>query len=111
MARGKISTCAGECPVQRSLEILDGKWTLLVLRTLLGGGTLRFGEIRRAIDGLNPKTLSERLQLLEKHGMLRRHVYAEVPPRVEYTLTEKGLALGPVLQALAAWGQRWTRPA
>jgi DNA-binding HxlR family transcriptional regulator len=104
-----ISTCGGECPVQRSLEILDGKWTLLVLRELLGG-TKRFGELRRAVGDVNPKTLADRLRLLEQHQVLRRRVFAEVPPRVEYALTEKGAALAPVIQALADWGLAWTRP-
>jgi DNA-binding HxlR family transcriptional regulator len=94
--------------VQRSLEILDGKWTLLILRELIGG-TKRFGEVRRAIDDLSPKTLTDRLRALEQHDILRREVFAEVPPRVEYTLTEKGRALAPVMQALAAWGAKWTR--
>jgi DNA-binding HxlR family transcriptional regulator len=103
-----ISTCGGECPVQRALEVLDGKWTVLVLRELLGG-TKRFGELRRAIGAVNPKTLSDRLRHLEEHQILRREVFAEVPPRVEYTLTAKGRALAPVVQALGTWGQSWTR--
>jgi DNA-binding HxlR family transcriptional regulator len=110
MKRATISTCGGECPVQRSLEILDGKWTLLVLRELLAG-TKRFGQLRRAIGDVNPKTLADRLRTLEEHHVLRRHVYAEVPPRVEYTLTDKGRALAPVIEALGRWGKTWTRPA
>jgi len=60
---------------------------------------------------VNPKTLTDRLRALEQHDILRREVFAEVPPRVEYTLTDKGRALAPVLQALASWGKQWTRPA
>ncbi len=108
MKRATISTCGGACPVQRSLEVIEGKWTLLILRELLGG-TKRFGELRRAIDDVNPKTLTDRLRMLEEHDILRRELFAQIPPRVDYSLTEKGRALAPVLQALAAWGSRWTR--
>ncbi len=108
MKRATISTCDGACPVQRSLEILDGKWTLLVLRELLTG-TKRFGELRRAVGEVNPKTLTDRLRVLEGHDILQRQVFEEVPPRVEYTLTEKGRALAPVIQSLAVWGSKWTR--
>jgi len=94
--------------VQRSLEVIEGKWTLLILRELLGG-TKRFGELRRAIDDVNPKTLTDRLRTLEQHAILQRELFPEIPPRVEYTLTEKGRALAPVLQALAMWGTQWTR--
>ena len=107
-ANKKISVCEGECPIQRSMEILEGKWTLLILRDLLGG-TRRFGELRRSLGNVNPKTLSDRLHLLEEHSVLTRKVYAEVPPRVEYTLTEKGRALQNVVSALAKWGSQWTR--
>jgi DNA-binding HxlR family transcriptional regulator len=108
MKRARVSTCAGECPVQRALEILDGKWTLLILRELLDG-TRRFGELRRATGGVNPKTLSDRLRTLEEHDVLQRQVFAEVPPRVEYTLTVKGRELAPVIAALGDWGRNWTR--
>lgn len=108
MKRAKVSMCGGECPVQRALELLDGKWTLLVLRELLGG-TKRFGELRRNIGGVNPKTLSDRLRTLEAHDIVRREVFAEVPPRVEYTLTVKGREVAPVIDALGGWGRAWTR--
>jgi DNA-binding HxlR family transcriptional regulator len=94
----------GSCPVSRALVALDGKWTILVVRDLLSG-TKRFGELRRSLVGISPKTLTDRLRSLEEHGLVERHIYAEVPPRVEYSLTESGRTLEPVLVALARWGR------
>lgn len=96
-----------ECTVERAVAVIDGKWTTLILRDLLGG-TKRFGELRANLTGISPKTLTDRLRDLEHHGVLVRTVYPEIPPRVEYTLTEKGRALSGVVNALAAWGQDWT---
>ena len=95
-----------ECTVERALDVIDGKWTTLILRDLLGG-TRRFGELRSSLSGISPKTLTDRLRELEKHQVLTRTVYPEIPPRVEYSLTEKGHALGGVVDALAQWGQEW----
>jgi DNA-binding HxlR family transcriptional regulator len=91
------------CPVARSVAVLDGKWTMLVLRDLLTG-TKRFSELRESLTGISPKTLTDRLRSLEEQGMVQRLVYPEIPPRVEYTLTERGRAVEPVINALAAWG-------
>lgn len=88
----------------RAVDVLDGKWTILVVRDLLGG-TRRFSELRRSLGGVSPKTLTDRLRSLERHGLVERHVYAEVPPRVEYQLTPAGRTLEPVLAALADWGR------
>ncbi len=90
------------CPVARAMEVLDGKWTILLVRDLMAG-TRRFSQLRSSLAGISPKTLTDRLRLLEQHGLLHRTVYAEVPPRVEYQLTERGRALRPVLAALADW--------
>lgn len=97
----------GTCPVTRTVDILDGKWTILVVRDLLGG-TKRFTDLRRSLAGVSPKTLTDRLRALEQHGLVDRQVYAEVPPRVEYSLTEAGRTLEPVLLALADWGRSAT---
>jgi len=94
----------GSCPVSRAVEALDGKWTILVVRDLMGG-TKRFGELRSSLAGISPKTLTDRLRSLEEHGLVDRRIYAEVPPRVEYTLTPAGRTLHPVLAALAEWGR------
>lgn len=97
--------CAdGTCPVSRALEALDGRWTILVVRDLLGG-TRRFGELRDSLVGISPKTLTDRLRSLEAHGLVERRMYAEIPPRVEYSLTASGRSLEPVLAALADWGR------
>jgi DNA-binding HxlR family transcriptional regulator len=106
-------TCADEdCPVARAVAILDGRWTMLVIRDLLGG-TKRFSELRNSLAGISPKTLTDRLRSLEEHGLVRRVIHAEVPPRVEYTLTDSGLGLEPAVRALGAWGATMTpaRPA
>ena len=95
------------CTIERTLDVIGSKWATLVLRELLGG-TKRFGEMRARLTGVSPKTLTDRLRELEAHGIVERTVYAEVPPRVEYALTEKGRALRPILEAMGAWGERWT---
>lgn len=88
----------------RAIAVLDGKWTILVIRDLLPG-TRRFGELRASLTGISPKTLTDRLRDLEATGLVQRTMYAEIPPRVEYELTERGRALGPVLAALADFGR------
>ena len=102
----RVATDA-RCTVERSAEVLSGKWTTLILRDLLGGSK-RFGELRRSLTGVSPKTLTDRLKSLEAEGVLTRTLYPEMPPRTEYRLTEKGAALRPVIEAMAAWGERWT---
>lgn len=91
------------CGIERALDVLEGKWTTLVLRELLSGPK-RFGELRTALGRPSPKTLTDRLRLLEHQGILTRTVYAEVPPRVVYELTERGQSLRSVLSAMLAWG-------
>jgi DNA-binding HxlR family transcriptional regulator len=94
------------CPVARTAEIISGKWTLLIIRDLTTG-TKRFSQLERSLCGISPKTLSERLTALEREGVLHRRTYAEVPPKVEYSLTEKGQALVHVIDAMRAYGNRW----
>lgn len=96
------------CPIERAVTILDGKWTLLILRELFGG-TRRFGELRSVLDGVSPKTLIERLRELEARGVVERTIYPEVPPRVEYKLTKRGKAAWPVIEALRGWGETLPR--
>jgi DNA-binding HxlR family transcriptional regulator len=108
MARPAVDECGDvACPVSRTLAVLDGKWTILVVRDLLTG-TKRFTELRQSLGAVSPKTVTDRLRSLEAAGLIERHVYAEVPPRVEYTLTDVGRTLEPVLQALSAWGMAHT---
>jgi DNA-binding HxlR family transcriptional regulator len=95
------------CVVERTAEVIGGKWTTLILRDLLRGSR-RFGELRASLGTVSPKTLTDRLRELEQSGVVTRTIYAEVPPRVEYALTDKGRALRPVVDAMAAWGATWT---
>jgi DNA-binding HxlR family transcriptional regulator len=91
------------CPIEATLSVLGGKWTPLVLWHLRDE-TLRFGELRRKIPNITKKMLSQRLQELEEEGVVHREAYAEVPPRVEYSLTDFGETLRPVLESMCAWG-------
>ncbi len=106
---GEMTTAAQElllCPVARTAEIVSGKWTLLIIRDLTTG-TKRFSELERSLVGISPKTLSERLTALEREGVLQRRTYAEVPPKVEYSLTPKGQALFEVIEAMRSYGRTW----
>ena len=109
MTSGFMLCDDGTCPVSRAVEILDGKWTILVVRDLLAG-TRRFSELRRSLGAISPKTLTDRLRSLEAQGLITRTVFAEVPPRVEYALTDAGRTLAPVLTALADWGRAALQP-
>jgi DNA-binding HxlR family transcriptional regulator len=94
------------CPIFRTAEIVCGKWTLLLVRDLAAGRS-RFCELERSLQGISPRTLSLRLRGLEEEGIIERHTYPEVPPRVEYALTEKGRALLPLIAAMRAYGSSW----
>jgi DNA-binding HxlR family transcriptional regulator len=94
------------CPVGCCAEIVSGKWTLLLIRDL-ADGSQRFCELERSLEGISPRTLSLRLRALEDQGIVLRRTYPEVPPRVEYALTEKGRALVPLIEDMRAYGRRW----
>jgi DNA-binding HxlR family transcriptional regulator len=95
-----------ECPVCRTAEVVCGKWTLLLIRDLADGSS-RFCELERSLEGISPRTLSLRLRALEEEGIVERHTYPEVPPRVEYALTTKGEALVPLIDDMRKYGTRW----
>jgi DNA-binding HxlR family transcriptional regulator len=95
-----------QCPVCRTAEVVCGKWTLLVIRDLAEGSS-RFCELERSLEGISPRTLSLRLRALEEEGIVERHTFPEVPPRVEYALTEKGEALVPLVEDMRRYGTRW----
>lgn len=104
---GQMSAASNaECPVCRTADVVCGKWTLLVIRDLAEGPS-RFCELERSLEGISPRTLSLRLRALEEEGMVARKTYPEVPPRVEYTLTEKGVALVPLVEDMRRYGLRW----
>jgi DNA-binding HxlR family transcriptional regulator len=94
------------CPVCRTAEIVCGKWTLLLVRDLAEGCS-RFCELERSLAGISPRTLSLRLRALEEEGIVERHTYPEVPPRVEYSLTDKGRALLPIVEGMRSYGTHW----
>jgi DNA-binding HxlR family transcriptional regulator len=94
------------CPVGSCAEIISGKWTILVIRDL-AESSCRFCELERSLAGISPRTLSLRLRALEECGVVERHTYPEVPPRVEYALTEKGKALIPVIEQMRSYGREW----
>ncbi len=94
------------CPVETTLTLIGDKWKVLILRDLLPG-TKRFGELKKSLGSVSQKVLTAQLRAMEESGLLTRTVYAEVPPRVEYTLTELGLSLKPILDAMGSWGERY----
>lgn len=92
------------CPVETTLTLIGDKWKVLVLRDLMPG-TKRFGELKKSIGTVSQKVLTAKLREMEQSGLLTRTVYPEVPPRVEYTLTELGRSLKPILDAMYSWGE------
>lgn len=96
------------CPMELSLSLIGGKWKAVILWHLAHDGTLRFGMLRRKFPSVTQKMLTQQLRELERDGMVNRVVYPEVPPKVEYSLTEIGLSLVPVLDALSSWGQQFS---
>ena len=96
------------CPVETTLLLIGDKWKVLILRDLMEG-TKRFGELKKSIGTVSQKVLTAQLRDMEDNGLLTRKVYAEVPPRVEYTLTETGYRLKPILDSMVAWGTDYQR--
>ena len=94
------------CPVETTLTLISDKWKVLILRDLMNG-TLRFGELKKSIGHVTQKVLTAQLRQMEASGLLTRKVYAEVPPRVEYSLTPLGRSLKPIMDAMWAWGEQY----
>ena len=94
------------CPVETTLTLISSKWKVLIVRDLLAG-TKRFGELQRSVGNVSQKVLTAQLRQMEDSGLLTRKVYPEVPPRVEYTLTELGRSLKPILDAMWNWGEEY----
>lgn len=95
-----------DCPVETTLLIIGDKWKVLILRDLMEG-TKRFGELKKSIGKVSQKVLTAQLRDMEEKKLLTRTVYAEVPPRVEYTLTDIGYSLKPILDAMSDWGKQY----
>jgi DNA-binding HxlR family transcriptional regulator len=96
------------CPVETTLMLISDRWKVLIVRDLMDG-TKRFGELKKSIGQISQKVLTANLRSMENCGLISRMIYAEVPPRVEYTLTETGYSLKPVLDAMVDWGTNYKR--
>ena len=94
------------CPVETTLMLIGDKWKVLILRDLMPG-TKRFGELKKSIGNVSQKVLTAQLRAMEENGLVNRKVYAEVPPRVEYSLTQLGRSLKPILDAMQCWGEEY----
>lgn len=96
------------CPVETTLSLIGDKWKVLILRDLITS-TKRFGELKKSIGTVSQKVLTAQLRNMEENGLVHREVYAEVPPRVEYSLTELGQSLKPILDAMQNWGEEYKK--
>ena len=96
------------CPVEMTLQLIGDKWKILILRDLLTG-TKRLGQLKKSVTGITQKVLTSNLRAMEDAGLLTREVFAEVPPRVEYTLTDTGYSLKPILDSMYSWGENYKR--
>ena len=96
------------CPVETTLTLIGDKWKVLILRDLIPG-TKRFGELKKSIGSVSQKVLTAQLRDMEENGLVHREVYAEVPPRVEYSLTELGRSLKPILDSMWSWGEEYKK--
>lgn len=94
------------CPVETTLLLISDRWKVLIIRDLLDG-TKRFGELKKSVGSISQKVLTAKLRSMEESGLLTRKIFPEVPPRVEYTLTETGYSLKPVLDSMAEWGREY----
>ena len=106
MSHNDICPCSEQCPLQRAMDMIGGKWKLSILCSLGVDGKVRYNELKRKISGISNTMLAKSLRELEEHGLVRRTEYMEVPIRVEYEITEKAKELGPILVQLAQWGAK-----
>lgn len=106
MIEAKAQTELPACPVETTLTLIGDKWKVLILRDLMPG-TKRFGELKKSVGNVSQKVLTAQLRAMEASGLVNRKVYAKVPPRVEYSLTELGKSLKPILDAMYAWGKAY----
>lgn len=97
-----------KCPIETTIKMLGCRWKILIIRELLNG-TKRFGELKKAVTGITQKVLTSKLREMEELGLLERTVYPQIPPKVEYTLTDIGYSLRPVLDSLKTWGKDYKR--
>jgi len=95
------------CPVTATMQVLGGKWKSILINAIYLTSPARFGELRRSVKGITQSMLTQQLRELEDDGIISRKIYAEIPPRVEYTLTEFGLTLSPIMLSMAKWGEQY----
>lgn len=95
------------CPVTATMQVLGGKWKAILINAIYLTSPARFGELKRSVKGITQSMLTQQLRELEDDGLISRKIYAEIPPRVEYTLTEFGLTLSPIMQSMAKWGEEF----
>ncbi|WP_194774602.1 winged helix-turn-helix transcriptional regulator [Pararhodonellum marinum] len=95
------------CPVTATMQVLGGKWKAILINAIYHTSPARFGELKRSVKRITQSMLTKQLRELEDDGLIRRKIYAEIPPKVEYTLTEFGLTLSPIMQSLAEWGKQY----
>ena len=106
MGEAKTKAELPACPVETTLTLIGDKWKVLILRDLMPG-TKRFGELKKSVGNVSQKVLTSQLRAMEEGGLVHREVYAEVPPRVEYSLTELGRSLKPILDSMWSWGEEY----
>ena len=106
MTEGAVKKPLPACPVETTLTLIGDKWKVLILRDLMPG-TKRFGELKKSVGNVSQKVLTAQLRAMEQSGLVHREVYAEVPPRVEYSLTDLGRSLKPILDSMWAWGESY----
>ena len=95
------------CPVQITLSLIDNKWKMLIIGEIMFEGTQRFGQLRKTLLGISQKVLTQNLRSMEESGLIKRKVFAEVPPRVEYSLTDLGCSLRPIIDSMMNWGEEY----
>lgn len=95
------------CPVTATMQVLGGKWKAILINAIYHTSPARFGELKRSVKGITQSMLTQQLRELEDDGLINRKIYAEIPPRVQYTLTEFGLTLSPIMQSMANWGKEY----
>jgi DNA-binding HxlR family transcriptional regulator len=95
------------CPVTATMKVLGGKWKPILINAIYLTSPARFGELKRSVKGITQSMLTQQLRELEDDGLISRKIYAEIPPKVEYTLTEFGMTLSPVMQSMAKWGEEY----
>ncbi|MPM67254.1 putative HTH-type transcriptional regulator YybR [bioreactor metagenome] len=103
-----INSLFGKCPYFTAQKLLSGKWSILIMYNL-NKGTLRFGELQRTMEGITQATLTKQLRMLEEFGLVNRYVYPEIPPKVEYSLTQLGKEFQPVLEQVRVWGDKYIK--